>query len=81
MDQGFTAIGVALITAISGIIVALIQVMRRDVRSAAKENRDDHAVVQAQLRMIYRQVVRVDDKIEKHLDTHREGASDGEVEG
>jgi hypothetical protein len=78
MDQGLAAIVVAGITALGGIIVGFMQSFRREQRSASKENREDHAIVQSQLGMIYRQVVKVDDKIEKHLEQHEEGETDGQ---
>ena len=33
----------------------------------------DHQVVQAQLKMIHKTVNRVDDRLEKHIEDHREG--------
>lgn len=80
MDQGVAAIIVAGITALGGIIVGFMQAFRKEQKAAVEENRQDHAVVQAQLKMIYRQVSRVDDKLEKHLDQHREGDTDGKSE-
>lgn len=78
MDQGLAAVIVAGITALGGIIVGFMQVFRKEQRAAVEENRQDHAVVQAQLGMIYRQVSRVDDKLEKHLEQHGEGESSGQ---
>jgi hypothetical protein len=81
MDQGTAAIIVAAITTLGGIVVGFLQSVRKMQRSAVEENRQDHAVVQKQLGMIYRQVTRLDDKIEKHLDHHREGKKDGITKG
>jgi hypothetical protein len=78
MDQGVAAVIVAGITAIGGIIVGFMQMFRKEQKAAVEENRQDHAVVQAQLKMIYRQVTRVDDKLEKHLVQHKEGENDGQ---
>jgi hypothetical protein len=78
MDIGTAGVVAATITAVGGVIVAGIQSSKKEAREARKENKDDHAVVQAQLGMIYRSVTRVDDKLEKHLIQHREG-QDGEV--
>lgn len=77
MDQGTAAVFVAAITAVGGIIVAFMQMFRKEQRAAVQENRQDHAVVQAQLKMIYRQVTKVDDKLERHLEQHDEGENDG----
>ena len=78
MDQGLAAIVVAAITAFGGVVVGFLQSFRRQQRSAVEENRHDHAIVQGQLGMIYRQVSRIDDKLEKHLDQHREGETNGQ---
>lgn len=78
MDQGIAAVFVAAITALGGIIVGMMQLFRKEQKAAVEENRQDHAVVQAQLKMIYRQVARVDDKLEKHLEQHGEGESSGQ---
>lgn len=77
MDQGLAAIIVAAITAFGGVVVGFMQSFRRQQRAAVEENRQDHAIVQGQLSMIYRQVSRIDDKLEKHLDQHEEGESNG----
>ena len=45
MDNGLAMVAVAVVTAIGGIIVALIQGLR-------KENRQDHAVVQERLSLL-----------------------------
>jgi hypothetical protein len=43
------------------------------------ENREDHAVVQMQLKMIYKGLNKVDDKLDRHIKDHREGESNGKV--
>lgn len=78
MDQGVAAIIVAAITAFGGVVVGFLQSFRRQQKAAVEENRHDHAIVQGQLGMIYRQVSRIDDKLEKHLDKHREGEENGQ---
>jgi len=78
VDQGIAAVLVAGITAIGGVIVGFMQLFRKEQRAAVEENRQDHAVVQSQLGMIYRQVARVDDKLEKHLAQHEEGENSGQ---
>jgi len=52
---------------------------KKEAREAAIENRQDHAIVQQQLRMIFKTVNRVDDKLEKHLDQHAEGTTNGKT--
>lgn len=63
-----TPVLVALITGAFGIVVALIQ-------SARRENRDDHAVVADTLRQIHRDVHRVGQKVDRHIQWHAEGGS------
>ena len=79
MDEPMAAIAVALITTLGVILVAFIQAFKKEARVALKENHDDHEIVQAQLGMIYKTVNRVDDKLEKHIDHHAEGLSNGQV--
>jgi hypothetical protein len=73
MDQGWAAVVVAVITTVGGLLGILIQTMRKEAREMRTENAEDHAIVQGQLQRIYRTINRVDDKLEKHLDQHREG--------
>ena len=73
MDMGLAAILVALITTIGGIVVGFMQSFKKETISTRVENRTDHAVVQAQLRMLHKSVDRVGDRLELHIDGHREG--------
>lgn len=73
------AIVVALITAIGGIVVGMMQLFKNEARENAKENREDHAIVQQQLRMIFKSVNKIDTKVEKHLDQHAEGLFNGKT--
>lgn len=73
MDVGVAAIVVALITTVGGIIVGFMQSFKKEALSARVENRTDHAVVQAQLRMLHKSVDRVGDRLELHIDEHGEG--------
>ena len=77
MSDAFATVIVALISTIGVIIVGLMQLFKKEAREAAIENRQDHAIVQQQLRMIFKTVNRVDDKLEKHLDQHAEGTTNG----
>lgn len=70
MDQGLAAIIVGLITTLGGILVALIQMFRR-------ENRKDHASVSAALLKIHflalqtkSEIGKVGLKLDKHLMDH-----------
>ena len=79
MDEPMAAIAVALITTLGVVMVAFIQAFKKEARVALQENHDDHEIVQAQLGMIYKTVNRVDDKLEKHIDHHAEGLSNGQT--
>ena len=73
MDASLAAIVVALITTVGGIVVGFMQSFKKETLSTRTENRTDHAVVQAQLRMLHKSVDRVGDRLELHIDGHREG--------
>lgn len=77
MSDQFAAIIVALISTIGVVLVGLMQLFKKEARANAKENREDHAIVSQQLKMIFKTVNRVDDKLEKHLDQHKEGNDNG----
>ena len=79
MSDEFAAIVVALISTIGVVLVGLMQLFKKEARANAKENREDHAIVSQQLRMIFKTVNRVDDKLEKHLDQHKEGNNEKPV--
>lgn len=79
MDQGWAAVVVAVITTIGGLLGVLLQTMRREAKAMRQENAEDHAIVQGQLQRIYRTINRVDDKLEKHLDQHREGLPNEQI--
>lgn len=79
MSDALATIVVALISTIGVIIVGFMQLFKKEVREAATENRQDHAIVQQQLRMIFKSVNRVDDKLDKHLTDHAEGTTNGKV--
>lgn len=75
MSDQLATIIVALISTIGIIIVGLMQVFKKEARANAQENREDHALVAQQLRMIFKSVNKVDDKLDKHLDGHAEGTN------
>jgi hypothetical protein len=77
MDQGIALVVVAVITAVGGIIVAVIQSSRR-------ENRRDHASVAAALLKLHNAsqkaslaIGRVEVKLDRHLLDHEKGEHDG----
>lgn len=65
-----TPIIVALITGAFGVVVALIQ-------SARRENRSDHAVVAKSLNQIHKDIQRVGEKVDRHIEWHAEGGAHG----
>jgi hypothetical protein len=74
VDGGWALVLAAVVTAVGGIIVALLQQFK-------KENSQDHAYVRGMLTMLYKsqsriegKVDKVDDRLSDHLDSH---ASEG----
>lgn len=75
MSDALATIIVSLISTIGIIVVGLMQLFKKESRANAQENREDHAIVTQQLRMIFKSVNRVDEKLDKHLDGHTEGTN------
>ena len=65
-----TSIVVAIVTGTFAIIVALINKFRR-------EYHDDHAAVVNELKKVGRQVERVGDKVDRHIEWHAQGGNGG----
>lgn len=63
MSAEQAAIIVAVITTVGGLLGVVIQQFR-------KENREDHATVVENLRFIHKSIIRVDEKLDRHLETH-----------
>lgn len=63
MSAEQAAIIVAVITTVGGLLGVVIQQFR-------KENREDHATVVENLRFIHRSIIRVDEKLDRHLENH-----------
>lgn len=70
MDAGWAVVLAAVVSAVGGILVTLLQKFR-------KENSRDHEVVTGILRMVYRAQQRTEDKIDKvderlssHIESH-----------
>lgn len=74
MDNGLAMVIVAVVTAVGGVIVAVIH-------SARKENRNDHALVSDSLVRLTDIALRTEDKVDTvavELHDHLEGHNDGE---
>lgn len=63
MDGGWALILSAVVTAVGGVIVAVISQFR-------KENKQDHDVVLGMLKVLYNRVTRVDGKLDNHIEWH-----------
>jgi hypothetical protein len=70
VDGGWALILAAVVTAVGGVIVAVLQQFK-------KENHDDHAYVRGVLTMLYKsqnrietKVDRVDERLSNHLEFH-----------
>jgi len=75
VDGGWALILSAVVTAVGGVIVALLAQFR-------KENKTDHDVVMGLLKMVYNRTGRVEEKVDKvdgrltaHLESHFHGGS------
>jgi len=65
-----TSIIVAIVTGTFAIVVSLISKFRR-------ENHDDHTNVISELKNVGRQVERVGDKVDRHIEWHAQGGNVG----
>lgn len=70
MDAGWAIVLAAVVSAVGGILVALIQKFR-------KENQKDHDVVMGMLRIVYKSLQRnemkldrVDERLTDHIESH-----------
>ena len=70
MDWGIVA--AALITAVGGVITALLMRVR-------KENTQDHARVVSALEVLSGNVSNIGTKLDSHIDWHLKGTTNGEV--
>jgi len=70
MDQGLAILLAAVVAAVSSVVIAVVQRMR-------KENRDDHGRVVDALGWVHSAVIRVEDKVDSHIQWHVEGDSNG----
>ena len=66
------AIIVALVTAVGGVIVAVIHSFR-------KENHKDHATVMEAIDRVSNTVERVEGKVDSHIQWHAQGGNSGAV--
>jgi len=64
VDSGLAVVLSALVGLVGSVLVTLIQRSR-------KENKDDHALVVEHQRLIYRTVINLDKKIDRHIDDHQ----------
>lgn len=72
MDAGWAIVLAAVVSAVGGILVALIQKFR-------KENQKDHDVVMSMLRIVYKSLQRnemkldkVDERLTDHIESHHQ---------
>ena len=64
MDSGVALVLSALVGLVGSVLVTLIQRSR-------KENKDDHALVVEHQRLIYKTVIDLDKKIDRHIEDHQ----------
>lgn len=65
MDGGWALVLSAVVTAVGGIMVTLLAMVR-------KENKDDHAVVAGMLQHVFKSVGTVENKLDKVSDSLKE---------
>lgn len=72
MDAGWAIVLAAVVSAVGGILVALIQKFR-------KENQKDHDLVMSMLRIVYKSLQRnemkldkVDERLTDHIESHHQ---------
>ena len=65
MDAGLAVVFAAVVAALGGIVVAIIQ-----MRNLANENRTDHAIVQKRLDTVIDMVGKTSAKLTNHLEWH-----------
>ncbi len=65
MDAGLSAVLAAIVAALGGIIIAILQ-----IKSFRKENSADHAMVQKRLDTVIDMVARTSAKMTNHLEWH-----------
>lgn len=77
MDPATASIIVAAIAAIGSVIGILINKIKNEVVSAKsetasmrKENKEDHAIVSTLLNIVIRDVHKIDDKLDGHIQEH-----------
>ncbi len=63
MDAGLALVFSAVVGVVGSVLVTLIQRSRR-------ENKEDHGMVVDQQRVIYRAIVNVDNKLDRHIKDH-----------
>lgn len=64
MDSGIALVLSAVVGLVGSVLVTLIQRSR-------KENKEDHGIVVDHQRLIYRTVIDLDKKIDRHIDDHQ----------
>ena len=64
MDSGVAVVLSAVVGLVGSVLVTLIQKSR-------KENKEDHGIVVEHQRLIYRTVIDLDKKIDRHIDDHQ----------
>lgn len=63
VDAGIASIIVAVITVVGGVLVTIIEKLR-------KENKNDHNTVREILMDLHSDIEKVDDKLDKHISWH-----------
>ena len=73
MDAGLATVVAAIIAAVGAVLVVVIP----SIKSFRQENREDHAKVMDVLEQVSNTVVRVEGKVDRHIEWHATGGSNG----
>jgi len=73
MDAGLATVAAAIIAAVGAVLVVVIP----SIKSFRQENREDHAKVMDVLEQVSNTVVRVEGKVDRHIEWHATGGSNG----
>lgn len=73
MDAGLATVAAAIIAAVGAVLVVVIP----SIKSFRQENREDHAKVMDVLEKVSNTVVRVEGKVDRHIEWHATGGNNG----
>ena len=73
LDEGWALVIAAAMTAVGAVLAVVLP----SIKSFRQENREDHAKVMDVLEKVSNTVVRVEGKVDRHIEWHATGGSNG----